>query len=380
MPDHSPSLRVLNIFFDDRFGGPQKRAIEVAKILVRDGVDTIVCIPAGEGNTADIAQEAGVLAIRIPFEHIPRPQNLGRLLNWIFLLPRDIRRFMRAYRHERLDIVHVNGAFFIAPAIAAKLAGVPLLWHLNDTMTPSKVAAVLGFFVRLLANQIVVAAYAVANHYKVTPHQVIYAPVNTKRFIPRTTQKQKSKTQRIGLIANWNPNKGIEYFVRAAALVRKSIGGELEVIFAGEKLSNQSEYCHYIEGLIGELKLTPCTRDHGFIPSVAGLLEKLDVLVLSSLSEACPIAILEGMAAGVPVVAADVGGVRELILPDTDNSAGIVVPAKDPKAMAAAILELLNNPNEAARKGRNGRQSAEKNFSLEFCAQKHLKVYQRLRG
>jgi glycosyltransferase involved in cell wall biosynthesis len=196
----------------------------------------------------------------------------------------------------------------------------------------------------------------------------------------RSTKKCERPVSRIGLVANWNPNKAIEDFVRAAALVREHLGGELEVIFAGAKLTSHAAYCQYVEDLIEDLGLTPCIRDYGFVPSVVDVLAELDVLVLSSLTEAFGMAILEGMAMGVPVVATDVGGVRELVAADLAQPAGILVPPKDPEAMAAAILELLRHADQAARMGQNGRRLAEAHFSLGACVQRHLEVYRRAVG
>ena len=373
------NISVFNVLFDDRYGGPQKRVIQVAEMLFEHGVQTILGLPSGAGNAAEIAKGAGVSVRRIAFERIPSPRNLGRLLRWIAFLPRDIRCFVTLFRREQPDVIHVNGAFFIAPAIAAKLTKVSLVWHLNDTLPPARIAAISGLLVRLLANRIVVAAKAVAVHYGVdcSPHEVIYAPVHTQSYgvIRHSPLEHEQKVPRIGLIANWNPVKGLEYFVRAATRVREHLGGKLDVVFAGARLASCADYSQCIDALIDELGLRDAIRDYGFVPSVIPILTDLDVLVLSSTTEACPMAILEGMAAGVPVVATDVGGVRELLLGDPTSPAGIVVSPRQPKAIATAILDLLASPDKASRMGENGRRLAKERFSLEVCTQRHLKVY-----
>ncbi|MGB3680993.1 MAG: glycosyltransferase family 4 protein [Rubrobacteraceae bacterium] len=377
-------MKVVNVLFDDRYGGPQKRVLQVAKSLAGCGVQTVLCLPEGKGNTASIALEGGVDVSRVPFGRIPRPRELTNVLRWLFGLPGDVRRFMELFRRELPDVVHVNGAFFLAPAIAAKLAKIPLVWHLNDTVVPSRAAVVFGVLVRGLADRIVVAAEAVAKHYAVTAssYTVIYAPVDIEGFLVAGTEPGGTESggtvARVGLVANWNPLKGLEYFVRAAALVRYELGSEVEFVIAGARLDTHSGYAHRVEGLIGELDLHSSVRELGFLPSVAPMLETLDVLVLSSTAEASPMVVLEGMAAGVPVVATDVGGVREMLLGDLARPAGVVVPPRDPEAMSGAILSLLNNPEEAGRLGKNGRRLAEERFSLEICARRHLEVYESL--
>jgi glycosyltransferase involved in cell wall biosynthesis len=80
---------------------------------------------------------------------------------------------------------------------------------------------------------------------------------------------------------------------------------------------------------------------------VAEILSEVRLTVLSSISEGLPLSVLESFAAGVPVVSTDVGSCRELILgadPDQPRAAGRVVPIAEPKALALAIGELLDNP------------------------------------
>lgn len=370
----SPALRVVNFLFDDRYGGPQKRVIQVAGRLSTKGVETLMVLPAGSGNAAGEARKAGVTVLRVPFGRPPRPTDPRRVVRWALGLPGDVLRLVGVLRGGA-DVAHVNGAFFLAPALAAKLAGVPLVWHLNDTVVPARVAPLFGALVRALADGVVTAAERVARHYGVasSPHAVIHAPVDVSAFHPG--RRPGGNVARIGLVANRNPLKGHEYFLRAAALVRDRLNLPLEVILAGARLESYREYSQRVDALIGELGLSPVVRDYDFVADVSPVLEGLDVVVLSSTTEASPMAVLEGMASGVPVVATDVGGVREMLLVDPVEPAGVVVPPRDPKALARAILKLLESPEEALRMGKKGRRLAEECFSLEACVRRHLQAY-----
>jgi glycosyltransferase involved in cell wall biosynthesis len=296
-----------------------------------------------------------------------------------------VARFVALFRAERPDVVHVNGAFFLAPAVAARLCGVPLLWHLNDTVIPRRYAGAFGLIVRALADQIVVAARAVAEHYRVlaSPFTVIYAPVDVTRIaamVSGSGARRAGSTGRVrvGMIANWNPLKGHEYFVRAAALVTKQLACPVEFAFAGAKLTTHEDYAARVQSLIDQVGIREQIRDYGFLESVDGVLRELDVLILSSVSEACPMALLEGMAAGLPCVATDVGGVRELLLGDAQRPAGIVVAPRDPEALAAAVVELVSNDAVALELAHNAQRRAGELYSIEKCVQRHLEVYQDL--
>lgn len=369
-------MRILNVVFEDRIGGPTRRIVRVGSRLLEYGVDTVLCLPDGSGNAADFARESGVEVRRIRFERIPRPSDLRRVLRWMALTPRDIWRFAELFRREDADIVHVNGAFFIAPGIAAKLLGIPIVWHLNDTIVPRRVAPVFGNFVRVVATRIVAAAEAVAQHYGVSTvaHEVIYAPVDLAQFDEVAREGVRGE-MRVGLLANRLPTKGVEYFIEAAGLIRKR-RQEARFVIAGAKFPNHADYYERTQQMVAELGLGSVLRDYGFVSSVEDVLGELDVLVLSSPTmEASPTVILEAMAAGLPVVAADVGGVREILLRDPARPAGVVVPTRSSEGIAEAVLELLDDPERAASMGRNGRRLAGEYFSLERCTSKHLEVY-----
>jgi len=306
------------------------------------------------------------------------------VLRWIIGLPRDVGRLRAVFLEEGAEIVHVNGAFFLAPAFAARAGSLPLLWHLNDTIVSAKVAWVLGQMVRVIADGIVVAAEAVARHYGLAsaPHDVVYAPVDIERFSATRQSVRGDRddaTIRVGCIANWYPAKGIEYFLRACAILRNELGGRrLEVVLVGAKLGTQADYCHKIEALIDELDLRRATQNLGLVRDVPEVLLSLDVLVLSSVSEACPMVVLEAMSSAIPIVATDVGGVRELVAPDSDDRAGLVVSPRDPVALARAMRSVVECPELARQLGRNGRERARERFSLDMCVERHLQVYRRV--
>ncbi|HOX55656.1 MAG TPA: glycosyltransferase family 4 protein [Candidatus Paceibacterota bacterium] len=102
------------------------------------------------------------------------------------------------------------------------------------------------------------------------------------------------------------------------------------------------------------------------------LLRNTTVLVLPSLEDNCPMTVLEAMAAGVPVVAAEVGGLPDLIEP---NKTGIFCNPLDPGSMATAVEKLLVNPTAAAEIARQARASARERFHPEVVAGRHLEIY-----
>lgn len=376
-------IKVLNALFDDRYGGPQRRVINVGKSLMAKGIETVLLLPSRDGNAFLIAEKSGLKAIGIPFHRMPKLKKLLEVFSWILTLPKDILLISKVIKSQDISVVHVNGAFFLAPALAAKITRRPLIWHLNDTIVASRLAKLFGVIVKWWADEVIVAAEAVASHYGVSRHSytVIYAPVDVNLIRPEPEKQGAVKgPMRVGLIANWNPLKGLEVFIQAAAVIKEQMAKDIEFVIAGSRLSSHADYAASIDRTIHQHGLDDSVQTLGFVHDVVQFLHSLDVLVLSSWSEACPMSVLEGMAAGLPVVATDVGGVRELLRPDYNDQAGYVVPAGESLQLAERVLELLKDQQLRHRMGACGRKAAEQRFSLQACTTAHLNVYRSALG
>ena len=107
---------------------------------------------------------------------------------------------------------------------------------------------------------------------------------------------------------------------------------------------------------------------------VPGLLSDGDVFVLASRSEGLPLSVIEAMAAGLPVVASDVGGLRELVC---DAETGVLVPPGEPVALADALRPLLADRQLRRRLGSAGRARAKALFDLSAFRRAHLELYRR---
>lgn len=370
-------MKVLNILFDDRLGGPQKRVFEVGAKLLSDNVQTKLCLPDRKSDIENIAFKYDIPIIRLDISKLPKLNKWFTVFPWLFFIYKDIYTFFKCFTNEDPDIVHINGAFFFAPAIAARIKKIPIVWHLNDTILPPVLACFSGKLVEILSNEIIVAAEAVAKHYKISKdYTVIYAPVDINKFaLTNDSPALKNNNQfTIGIIANWNPIKGLEYFVKSLAIINannKSIKG----LMGGAILDGYRDYEKAIKKLIANSNLEEVIEHIGYVESVPGFFKSIDCFLLTSISEACPIVILEAMAAGVPVIATDVGGNRELIKPDTNQAAGLVVPAGDIEAISKAVQYVIDNKNEAKKLGLNGMKLVSEQFSLQYCVKKHLLVY-----
>ena len=163
----------------------------------------------------------------------------------------------------------------------------------------------------------------------------------------------------IATVGNIRRVKGHDVFIKAAASVVAQFP-QVTFNIAGDVL--ESDYFAELQTLIGDLNLA---NHFHFVGGVANLHEYLstaDIFVLPSRSEGFSNAIVEAMAASLPVVATNVGGNAEAV---TDGVTGLIVPPDDPAALAAAITRLLSDPARAREMGAAGNKLASEKFTTD---------------
>ena len=167
----------------------------------------------------------------------------------------------------------------------------------------------------------------------------------------------------IGVVGRLDPIKDHSTLFQAFAEVRKaSPDARLLVVGDGPERA-------YLEDLAGDGILFLGNR-----LDVPVILQALDIFVLSSLNEGISNTILEAMATGLPVIATKVGGNSELV---EDGATGILVPPKEPKAIASALLKYIRNPEIRNSHGNRGRINAIQVFSIENMVKGYVTVYKR---
>ncbi|MCC7409199.1 MAG: glycosyltransferase family 4 protein [Phycisphaeraceae bacterium] len=168
--------------------------------------------------------------------------------------------------------------------------------------------------------------------------------------------------------------KGVAELLRAWALLeRRVVTGRAaaELIIVGDDLAGHGEYLRRMKSLARELGID--VRFAGFQKDVAEWLTAADFAVAPSHFDPLGNAVLEAMAVGLPVIGAEVGGIPEMI--DRDET-GLLVPPRDPHALAHALRTLILNPELRQRLGRTARRRCEERFSLRQHARAVLDEYQ----
>jgi L-malate glycosyltransferase len=130
-----------------------------------------------------------------------------------------------------------------------------------------------------------------------------------------------------------------------------------------------------IEELVARHQLAPHVRLLGLRSDVARLLSAADLFLLTSVSEGIPLAVIEAMAAGLPVVATRVGGVEEVV---QDGATGLLAPSANPAALAEHVLQIAASPDLGRQLGQRGRVRAGAVFSEARMVAHYLQLYRQM--
>ncbi len=173
----------------------------------------------------------------------------------------------------------------------------------------------------------------------------------------------------VGAAGRLSPEKGFDQFIDAAALVREQHPDAGFVLFGDGPLRER------LAKRITERKLDGVFVLAGFRTDIERFLPFLDVAVLSSHTEGLPVAVLEAMAARVPVVATAVGGTPEVV---DDGVTGWLVPPRDVTALARRIGELLSDATARRRMGEAARRRIEEEFTFARMSEQYHELFERL--
>ena len=284
--------------------------------------------------------EDGIRTMRI--RH--KKSSIPKTSNFIYLCWSVFKAFYKLMREGwRPDIIHAHVYSAGVPAvILGKIYKLPVVITEHSSAFPRRMLGKLGIFkARFAMNraQILlpvsqdlkesIKSYGIKNRFQVIPNVV-----NTEVFYPSTSQ-HRSEKKRILLVALLSPVKGLPYLLQALAqLKEKRRDFVLDIVGDGP---NRQEY----EDLTEKLGLGEMVRFHGLKskPEVAEYMRQCDFFVLPSLWENLPCVLIEAMASGIPVIASDVGGIKEII----NENLGLLISPKNTDALEKAIEHLLDD-------------------------------------
>jgi glycosyltransferase involved in cell wall biosynthesis len=340
--------------------GHQLAGAEIYLLALLDGVAGSVPVEVLISDQAPPELAARLAATGARVTTVPglaRRPSAGAVL-------RLIRRMLR----HRPDLVHVNlsdQGDGLAAIAAASLARVPLSATLHLVLPRRRRSLErLSRHALRRARMVVGVSRSVGEYleHQAVSHQVVPNGVAAPRPQPDARLKLEAEPADlvIGGIGRLDTQKGWDILCAAAPRVRERIPGA-RLVVVGEGPEREA-----LEALDSGVRFL------GYRERAADLVGGMDMLVVPSRYEGFGLVAAEAMLGGIPVVAARVGALPEVI-----GDAGLLVPAEDPGALADALIQLAQRPELRAEMARRGRQRAESRFSPERMSEATLQVWRR---
>lgn len=376
-------MKILRLMDRLNDGGPARQAIALSLGFEEMGCKALLAtgdVEPHETGMENLARGQGVHIVKIP--------GLQRQIRPL----QDLRAFFhiwRLVREERPDVVHTHKSKAgVLGRLAARLCGVPAVCHtfhghVLDGYFSGGVNRLFRWIESVMArltDRIIVLApsqkkqlldlsIGSAAQYCVIPSGVPLAHLEGHERHRGELKEELGldpDTRLVGIIGRLAPVKNHEDFLAAAEQVA---GGRKDVRFIvvgdGERraaLEREAARRGLLPGAVFFL---------GQRSDLARIYADVDVVTLCSVNEGLPMALVEAMACGKPVVATDVGAVRDLL---EDGRAGVIVPPRDPAALAGAILAVLNGTETTALLSRRAREAAHR-YRVENLVAKTRALY-----
>lgn len=321
----------------------------------------------------------------IPVHELDLHDSAGRR----FALEVCRQRLRAAIETAQPDLVHANSLAMsrLSGPVAAEL-GLPSLGHLRDMINVSAaVIADLNQHTRLVAVSRATQDWYVAAGLAAERTHVLYNGVDLNRFQPRPPCGDLHRelglpleTRLVAFIGQIGMRKGLLTLMAAARQVAAATDC-VRFVVVGQRYSQKQEALEYEQQVQVAAATGPlCGRVHflGVRSDVDRLLNEVTLLAHPARQEPLGRVLLEAAAAGVPVVATDVGGTREIFPPERD--AAVVVSPDDSRALADGIRRLLDDGPQRAAIGRAARARAEQAFDARQAAAGLGRHYRELAG
>jgi glycosyltransferase involved in cell wall biosynthesis len=334
-----------------------------------------VLLTKGEGGLTERARRDGTMVLRQTFEW-PRWRK-----PWKF--PGSVLQIIRTMRSQSVSVVHTNCDYSLRYAsLACRVTGVPFVAHVRDFMRAWFEAPHLDALKQ--AHRVVANSQATARACReagIEPDKIrmIYNPVDVDFFqqpVPDAAAQLRAnlgiaaEELIVGIVGQIAPIKGHEDFITAAYQLLDRYPSAHFVICGAAYTPQVQEFEDYLRQLIVQSGSSDRFHFIGFRDDVPAVLQALDVLVVPSWTESFGRVVVEGLAAGCPIVATCAGGIPEII---EDGVTGLLVPPKEPDMLADAILRLANDSSLRDQFRINGRSRAQ-----DFGIQQHVDQVQAL--
>lgn len=356
-PSRGPKLKVIFVLHSHHSGGAERHLLELMRSLSLLNVE---CIYAGPMDSWLGEQ---VQALEMRYLHIAYHGFFDLL---------SLTKLVRLVRRERADLLHghlTRGAFYAG--WASSLTTVPSIATAHSTNAGKH----FGKAKRIIAVSEAVHRFLVECNYPLATLRMILNGVPDYTHLPPASTYSvldtlsQPDTPVLAMVARLVPAKGHDIALHALSRLKNR---KWLLVIAGQ---HDTKWGHEIQELTHKLDLQNRVHFIGDHENVQDIYRFSDILLAPSRREAISLTLLEASSFSLPIVATDVGGIREAVI---NGETGLLVEEKDPVQLAQAVQTLLDDPNLGEILGKAGRQRYEKYFSSKTMTKKVYAIYKEL--
>ena len=365
-------IRILNIISDTNIGGAGRVILNYLRYADRNKFETLVAIPRGS-LLKPLLEEAEVTVYEV-----------DGMADCSYA-SQDVKALQALIRQVKPDLVHTHGA--LSGRIAAKRCHVPVVYSRHSAFpVPAKLKYPPGRWVNKLLNEhyadhIIAVSPATRDNLTeggISPKKITVV-MNGVAPVSPISDGEKAALRRslglepdvftFGILARIEDYKGHLYLVYAAKLLKDRGYSNFRILVAGTGAFEEE-----VTRAVTEMGVEDVVQMLGFRSDAAALLNILDVQLNASYgTEATSMALLEGMSLGLPTIASDYGGNPFVI---TSGQNGLLFPSRDSAALADAMAELMDHPEEVAIMREKALETYQSRFTGEVFARNTEQIYE----
>ena len=357
------NLSILHLIDTLHPGGAETLAVNITNSLNRNGVDAYLISTRAQG---------------ILLEKITRPDKYFFLNKKSTFDLHAFRQLNRFIKQNRIRIIHAHtNSYFMASIMKIFRPSLKVVWHNHtgkNTELSGKKLKTLQYFSRYFDGIVHVNKELLnwGNQKFELKHQILLAHFPLLKFSENNPYQNFPQGKRIVHVAGWRPVKDHPTLLRAFKKIsEKHPDASLHLI--GPAYGDAYE--KNVRQLIKDLELEKSVYCHGTQTAIGDWLKGADIGVLSSQSEGLPVSLLEYGLAGLPVVSTAVGEIPAVL---ENGKYGKLVPPGDADALANAITDYLDHPEEARNTGEAFRRHVEANYSEEAFLNELIDFYEQI--
>lgn len=359
-------MTILLVSHTADLNGAEKSLLELAVGLKKHTIECMVLCP----NKGILVEELRKANIDTYIIDMPRPQRdwLGVAKFFLFWLPTVLKIYRFLIKRD-VSIVYNNTIDGLYSPFAARLANIPCIWHVREVKPKSKRIRV-GFtwLLTTFANTVVFNSNATRVAYSASELPNWYVVYNGVEVSEKAVSKRSKKNLTVGFAGQMVLNKQPKRFVDVFDLANKATNN-ITGVMAGD-----GPMLVDVKTFIKDKGLSQDVRVLGRVENMRTFFENIDIFVLTSDAESFGRVIIEAMSNNCPVIAANIGGVSEVV---EDKVTGFLVSANDIQAYAEKIVTLAENNKVRIGMGRAGYERVKKHFSISNYVEQMISIFKR---